>query len=227
MAALQCGQSCRQRHFPSFEMRPTMLTGFHSRGYLPHIKVEGATYFVTFRLADSLPRKVVAGLKERRDDLLRRTNAGSQESRDAARHQMFAWYAAEVDALLDKSAGDSWLRRPEIAAMVAGALRWFEGQRYQLFAWVVMPNHVHAVVRPFGNHALEAILHSWKSYTASEANRMLNRVGGPFWQRESYDHWVRGEADFSHFCRYTEDNPVKAGLCIRSEDWPWSSAHAK
>ena len=202
-----------------------MLSGFHSRGYLPHLKIEGATYFVTFRLADSLPRELVVRLKERRDDLWRRATLRTQDPIDDVQHQTFAWYAAEVDALLDKSVGELWLRRPEIASLVAQALRCFEGRRYQIHAWVVMPNHVHAVVRPLGSHALDAILHSWKSYTGNEANRRLNRRGAAFWQRESYDHWVRDEADLIHCCRYTEENPVKAGLCERPEDWRWSSAH--
>jgi REP element-mobilizing transposase RayT len=203
-----------------------MLSGFHSRGYLPHIKVEGATYFVTFRLADSLPREAITRLKERRDDLVRRADSSSWEPRDLERRQRFQHYAAEVDALLDQSTGEAWLRRSDVAALVAGALRHFEGGRYELYAWVIMPNHVHAVVRPMGSNALDAILHSWKSYTAREANRLLNRLGNPFWQSESYDHWIRDDADFNHCCRYTEDNPVKAGLSKRPEDWPWSSAHS-
>jgi len=87
-----------------------------------------------------------------------------------------------------------------------------------------MPNHIHTVVRPHGPHTLDAILHSWKSFTAREANRRLDRVGRPFWQHESYDHWIRDDADLPHCWRYTEDNPVKACLCGRAEDWLWSSA---
>jgi REP element-mobilizing transposase RayT len=202
-----------------------MLSGFHCRGYLPHLKVEGGTYFVTFRLADSLPRGTVARLRERRDELLRRVGASSRESCDSAYSQRFTEYTAEVDALLDRSMGEAWMRRPRIAAIVTRALQHFEGDRYQLHAWVVMPNHVHAVVRPMGNLALGAILHSWKSYTANEANRQLSRQGCLFWQSESYDHWIRDDADLVHCCRYTQDNPVKAGLSQRPEEWPWSSAH--
>ena len=75
-------------------------------------------------------------------------------------------------------------------------------------------------MRPHGPHTLDAILHSWKSFTATEANRELARAGRPFWQHESYDHWIRDDADFAHCCRYTEENPVKAGLCACAEDWP-------
>ena len=79
-----------------------------------------------------------------------------------------------------------------------------------------MPNHVHVVFRPIGNHQLAAILHSWKSYTANAANRILKRTGS-FWQREYYDHLIRNEEDFLRIVRYVMNNPVKAGL----RDWPW------
>jgi REP element-mobilizing transposase RayT len=196
-------------------------SGYHSRGYLPHIKVEGAAYFVTFRLADSLPRYVVTRLKEQRDDLLHRSHTAAN-SEDDLRRAVFAWYAAEVDSLLDRNLGVSWLRDERIAGLVAEALRHFAGHRHTLHAWCAMPNHVHVVIRPTALHTLDTILQSWKSYTAHAANRLLGRTG-PFWQRESYDHWIRDDADLTHCCRYTEENPVKAGLCKSASDWPWSS----
>ncbi len=198
--------------------------GYHHRGYLPHLKVSGAAYFVTFRLADSLPRDVVLRLKERREDLLRRAAEEDPNDLTQARRELFAWYAAEVDTTLDQHHGAAWLRQPVVAQLVFAALRHFDGSRYTLHAACVMPNHVHAVLRPLGTHALESILHSWKSFTAPKANRILGRVGHPFWQHESYDHWIRDDADFAHCVRYTEENPVKARLCARSADWPWSSA---
>ncbi len=199
--------------------------GVHSRGYLPHIKVSGAAYFVTFRLADSLPREVVLRLKEQRDDLLRRAAAGRQDQ-TATQRELHVWYATEVDSVLDCHSGAAWLSDPRVAQLVADALRHFDGDRYTLHAWCVMPNHVHAVVRPSGAYSLDVILHSWKSFTAHEGNRLLGR-DGEFWQPESYDHWIRDEADLTHCCRYTEDNPVKANLCAKTPEWPWSSAAKK
>ena len=196
--------------------------GIRSRGYLPHIKVAGAAYFVTFRLADSLPREVMLRLKEQRDDLLRRAVEAHQDQA-TTRRELHAWYAAEVDSILDQHTGAAWLREPRIANLVATALRHFENDRYTLHAWCVMPNHVHVVVRPLGAHTLDSILQSWKSYTAHEANKMLHR-DGPFWQPESYDHWIRDDADLHHCCRYTEENPLKAKLCGTPNDWRWSSA---
>lgn len=201
-------------------------TGYHSRGYLPHLKVNGGSYFVTFRLADSLPREVIIRLKENRDDLLRRAaeSAAAVSKAAAVPHRAFAVYAAEVDAVLDRHAGAAWLRDARLAGLVADALRHFADDRYVLPAWCVMPNHVHCVVRPLGDHTLDTLLHSWKSFTATAANRLLRRTGQPFWQHESYDHWIRDDADQARCIDYTEQNPVKAGLCAHAAEWPWSSA---
>jgi len=128
---------------------------------------------------------------------------------------------------LDSGAGECWLARPFIAKLVQNALLHFEGQRYELLAWCVMPNHVHSVLKPANNWSLEKILHSWKSFTASEANRFLERKGETFWQHESYDHMVRDENDLQHCVTYTEENPVKARLCKKPEDWLWSSARRR
>jgi REP element-mobilizing transposase RayT len=200
-----------------------MLNGYHHRGYLPHLKVEGAVYFVTFRLADSLPEAVVRRLKEQRDDPLRRATLFRGCGREATYPDLLTKYAEEVDSVLDESRGAAWLRDPQIATLVANALGRRQGTHYYLPAWCVMPNHVHAVVRPRGCVALEQILQSWKSATAHAANRLLGR-SGPFWQRESYDHWIRDEERLAHFIRYTEENPVKARLCDVPSQWPWSSA---
>ena len=146
-------------------------SGFHSRGYLPHLKVEGATYFVTFRLADSLPKEVVVRLKSQRAGMLRRSAHLGPEVSYQQQRPFFEWYASEIDTLLDRSIGETWLNRPSIAAIVAATLNHFAAARYKLAAWVVMPNHVHAVVQPLHSHTLEKILHSWKSYSAESGQR--------------------------------------------------------
>jgi putative DNA methylase len=87
-----------------------------------------------------------------------------------------------------------------------------------------MPNHVHVVVWPRPPETLSRLLHSWKSFTAKEANKLLERAGG-FWQSESYDHLIRDDADHARCVTYTINNPVSARLCARSEDWQWSSAY--
>jgi type I restriction enzyme R subunit/putative DNA methylase len=93
---------------------------------------------------------------------------------------------------------------------------------YELGAYVVMPNHVHLLVRPLVSP--DRLLRSLKGSTARAANLLLGRTGEPFWQKESYDHWVRDHAEFLRIRGYIEANPVKAGLVSRPEDFPWSSA---
>lgn len=121
--------------------------------------------------------------------------------------------------------GACWLKRDDIGGMVAHALHYFKDKRYELYAWVIMPNHLHIMVRPCCKWTLSSILHSWKSYTGKEANRILGREGEQFWQFESHDHLVRNEKAFYRIWEYTVNNPVKAGLCSKPEDWKFSSAY--
>jgi len=208
------------------ESRPShLVSGFHSRGKLPHLKREGSAYFVTFRLGDSLPHEVIENLKHERNVLLEQALAGRRPLTWHEQQQLFLWYSDRVEAYLDAGTGACWLKRPIIANLVAGALSFFDGERYDLLAWVVMPNHVHAVVLPWPEQVLSDILHSWKSYTANEANKILDQVGEIFWQSESYNHWIRDDDERARLCRYITLNPVKARLCERPEDWMWSSAH--
>ena len=206
-----------------FELRSTgirpesanpLRSGTHSRGYLPHVKRDGATYFVTFRLNDSLPREIMLKLQAARAERLR----AGQPLQEIERQ-----YFREVEKFLDRRSGECLLCKPEVAEVVVSALRHFEGTRYRLDAWVVMPNHVHAVLWPMPNHALSEILQSWKRFTAREINKLLGRVGQTFWQPESYDHWIRNDQEHVSCCRYTVNNPVKARLCSTPEEWPWSS----
>ena len=202
-----------------------MVAGFHSRGYLPHLKREGASYFVTFRLHGTLPGSLLLRLKQERENIIHQAEAAKRPLTRAEHDALFMWYVTKVDRILDEAQhGECFMARREIADLVAGALKYFESDRYHLHASVVMPNHVHAVVRPERNWTLSSILHSWKSYTSSEANKLLNRVGQRFWQKESFDHLCRDDDDRLRCIRYTLENPVKARLCKNREDWPWSSA---
>ena len=202
-----------------------LVSGLHSRGALPHLKREGASYFVTFRLAGTLPKAVLFRLKLERAALLRQAEAQNRPLTWQEQKQLFDWYAEKVDSYLDAGHGECCLRQEEIASLVAGAIRYFDGSRYVLRAWVVMPNHVHVVVHPEPPNTLSAILRSWKTFTAVRANRLLGREGATFWQSESYDHCCRDDQDVAHCCAYTLQNPVHAKLCPRAQDWPWSSAH--
>ena len=176
--------------------------GWNSRGYLPHLDAAAVSQHVTFRLHGSLPASVVDRLKADGDG---------------------AAYSSAVDEELDRGNGPVWLADPACAAIVADALRQFDGQRYDLLAWCVMPNHVHVLIRQVEGWPLGAIVKSWKSYTAKMINRRLER-SGPFWAADYFDRYTRDEAQLIGAVRYIEANPVMAGLCARPEDWPFSSA---
>ncbi len=202
-----------------------LISGLHFRGKLPHLKREDSVYFVMFRLGDSLPAHEVARLKHERQAVLEQARAARSPLSWHEEEQLLAWYCDKVEAVLDAGRGACWLSQPAVADLAAGAVQFFQGQRYELRAWVVMPNHVHVVVWPMPGHTLSEILHSWKSYTSKAANKLLHRVGELFWQSESFDHWVRDDEEHARLVAYVENNPVKAGLCARPEDWRWSSAH--
>ena len=202
-----------------------LASGFHSRGVLPHLKREGASYFVTFRLTGSLPRDVLLRLKAEREAIVAQAQAAKRPLTWHEQEELFRWYSTRVDKYLDAGHGDCWLAQPEIADLVAGALEFHAGQRFDLHAWVVMPNHVHAVLRARPDWTLSEILKSWTGFSAREANRVLKRTGTAFWQVESYDHLFRDDEDLHRCCHYTTMNPVNAGLCRQPENWKWSSTY--
>lgn len=200
-----------------------LVSGF--RGVLPHLKEEGAAYFVTFRQAGTLPKEVLLRFKQERDSILAQAEAAKRPLTWHEQEELFRWYSDRVDKYLDAGRGTCHLRDPALAGLVAGAIQYFEGQRYKLHAWAVMPNHAHVVVWPMSGHVLSDILHSWKSFTSHEINKRLKAKVVPFWQSESYDHLIRDAEDLYRCCRYTLMNPVNAGLCLRPEDWQWSNAY--
>ena len=174
---------------------------------MPHFDAPGLTQFVTFRLDDALP----ATRRAEWEALLRIED-------DRERRQ-------QLEAYLDRGFGECWLRRPEVARLVGDALRFVDGKRYRLEAWVVMPNHVHVLVEVW-QAPLSQLLHSWKRHTSSEANRLLGRRGR-FWEREYWDTLIGDEAHLARARRYVENNPVRAKLVRDSADWPWSSASGR
>ncbi len=184
--------------------------------YLPHWTQEHATYAVTFRLADSLPADLLRAWQEERRDIVKRAE---QQGRSLSAHEeerLAKLYSEKIEAYLDAGHGKCWLRDERIAAVVRDALFHFSGERYDLAVWCIMPNHVHAVVQPKGDHELSRIIQSWKSFSGSAANKLLGRTGA-FWQAESFDHLIRDEADLGNQIAYVLRNPEKAHL----GGWPW------
>jgi len=186
------------------------------RRRLPHWEVQEAVYFITFRLADSLPKHALQKLVSQRTDI---TATAAQMSRTLTaieRRKQGQLNSRRIERTLDSGGGECFLRKPAIARVVANALKEFDGSRYHLFAWSVMPNHVHVLFQTIGSTSLARILHSWKSYSAKAANQILGR-NGEFWQREYHDHLIRNMTEFDRALQYIVENPSKAGL----KNWPW------
>ena len=202
----------KSQHFQPFDAgAPT----HRFRLNLPHWQQADATYFVTFRLADSLPREAVQRwLDDRRVWLQARGLTSAEEVRklpESEQRRFSKHFIGRIERTLDECAGECVLRSPKIAQLVATALGFFHNQRYWLHRAVVMPNHVHALVTPAEGQRLDQIIHSWKSFTAKEINRLTGREG-QVWQAESYDHIVRNEDSLRALGEYIVANPEKAKL---------------
>jgi len=117
-----------------------------------------------------------------------------------------------------------FLSEPKCAESVEQALLHFDGERYRLLAWCVVPNHVHVVVEQIPG--LSKVAHAWKSFTAHEINRILGR-NGAVWMREYFDRFMRDNDHLSTTIAYVEQNPASAGYVERAADWRWSSARVR
>jgi putative transposase len=170
--------------------------------HLPHWQPRDATIFVTWRLHGSLPAH-------------KRVDRETLQSGKA-----FVRWDRALDAF---TSGPRWLNDGEIARMVCDALREGEqsGRLYDLLAFTVMPNHVHALLQP--RVELSKITRTIKGFTAFQANGVLGRRGQPFWQDESFDRWIRDATELHKTIRYIDENPVTAGLAAKAADWPWGS----
>lgn len=196
--------------------------------HLPHIQPEEATYFITFRLAGSLPVEVLEELRHKRDFFQKEVEKATHErEKEVLRKQFRMVYFVQFDnALNHGSSGPTWLRDHRVAEIVKEALHYRDGCEYNLLAHCIMPNHIHLIVEVGRNvfptaKPLYRILQSLKRHTAREVNLLLKR-NGSFWQDESYDHVIRDEVELERIIHYVLENPVKAGLVHSWEQWPWS-----
>ncbi len=214
-------------------------SSWHSRGYLPHFGSRTVIQHVTFQLADSLPKGVLDQLSQE----IMRLPAERQEAEKRKR----------VEEWMDAGHGDCALSDAVIAGAVQHALLCFDGQRYRMLAWVVMPNHVHALFQPLEGWTVAKIVASWKKFTARKifdqrrsrnadpgnANILIGEENPPIgkltlpassagaagvWHREYWDRHIRDENHFQQTVAYIHQNPVKAELVDWAEDWRWSSA---
>ncbi len=182
-------------------------SGWKSRGYLPHLDGHDVVQFITYRLADSLPRNFLTKLKAQLD----REDITEIE------------YHRRVERYLDLGLGPSYLGQQAVAAIIEENLLRFDGEKYSVLHWVLMPNHVHVLLKILNDHSLAKIMHSIKSYTANQANRVLDRTGS-FWSVEYYDRFIRDGSHYNNVVNYIHRNPVKAGLCVEPLDWEFGCA---
>lgn len=188
---------------PGFRgLRPDLpIKTYHRR--LPHWRQKGATYFVTFRLADSLPQAKLEQLRQWREQWER---THPEPRLDAAWKEFAREHFRLAEGWMDEGHGECVFRSQELAKILSDALLYFQGQRYLVSCFVVMPNHCHVVVRPDGERELEQILDSWKGYVAHEVNRRLGRRSS-LWQEESYDRIVRDDEHLFRVVQYIGRNP--------------------
>jgi len=201
---------------PGFQgLHPDKPVTMYERN-LPHWRQAGATYFVTFRLGDSLPQGKLRELERFRIEWERNhPPPRDSEALDELAREMFR----QIERWLDQGYGQCELKQPALADFITNAMHHFDGSRYELGAYVVMPNHVHLIVRPADakEDALELILKSWKQFSARKINA-ATRSRGTLWQQESFDRIIRDEDHLYRTLQYIGRNPDKAGL--RRESCP-------
>ena len=216
---------------------------------LPHIQPLGATFFITFRLAGSIPRSVLQQWKTENLHFLKSRNeirAAGQKQKHRELEWKRKWFRRFEETLDNAQIGPVWLKDDRIAKEVAASLHYRDGKVYRLEAYCIMANHVHVVFTPLPiqsegveqtaclpandndaqpnrlcYNSLSFIMQSLKGYTARKANQLLGR-SGRFWQHESHDHCVRNPNELKRIINYVLNNPVKAGLAEDWEKWQWS-----
>lgn len=184
-------------------MNARVPKGWHSRGYLPHFDSPERIQHVTFRTAASLPKTVAEAL--------------SPDAKARVR---------QIEEYLDRCEGERPLANPALARIVENAVRHFDGERFRLFAWVIMPNHVHVVLDVCARFSIGEVVRGWKAFSAAQINRATG-ASGAFWARDYFDRYLRDEDDLCRTVDYVERNPVAAGLVPAPEQWRWSSARAR
>jgi putative transposase len=194
----------------------------HTENRLPHWQQKGATYFVTFRLADSIPSQILGQWRDEREAWLRLHPQPWTLESELEHHRRFS---GAIERWLDEGHGACLLRRPDCAEIVAETLRHFEGERDLMISFAVLPNHVHALFVQNSEWPLEKLLCSWKGFTARQVNKLLGRSGS-FWQRDYFDRLIRNQEHLASCVRYIRRNPEKANLTA-NEFVLWESDIAK
>jgi REP element-mobilizing transposase RayT len=174
--------------------------------HLPHWRQDGATYFVTFRLADALPQQQQQFLRRLRAEWERTQPRSEEQWKTFAKE-----YANHVERWSDEGYGECWFRDRRWAQELIDRLLHFQNQRHFTSCYVIMPNHCHAIVQPFPPHELEELLQAAKSLVARSICRELG-TSRTLWQQESFDRIIRDEEHLWRVIQYIGNNPARAGL---------------
>jgi putative transposase len=185
-------------------MAQVQKPGWHSRGYLPHFDANPLVQHVVFRTKNSLPQ----------------TDIEMARSFDAPTSRRF------LDSQLDRNGFGCVFANPEMAKIMQDGLLHFDADRYDLQAWCIMPNHIHVLLVTEPTHLLGQIVKTWKSQATRSINKACNTTDAVF-ARDYFDRYMRTSSQMSATIGYIEQNSVKAGLCLQSDQWPWSSAAAR
>lgn len=186
---------------------------WRSRGYIPHFDQPDLIQSITFRLCDAVSDALIAQWK---NELAWAEKTPANDPRQIV-------LRSRIEKYEDIGYGACWLRNKQIASLAECALLHFDGKRYRIIAWCILPNPIHVIIETREGYPLSGLVHSWKSYIAHEANKLLHR-SGKFWFREYHDRYIREDDHLTSAIEYVENNPVKAGLASIKEEWRWSSA---
>ncbi len=179
-----------------------------TRNHLPHWQQEGATYFVTWRLKDSIPQALMEEWNRERAGWMKLNPPPWTDEREAEFHRRFS---TRIDRMMDEGHGECFLRNADCRDVLMESLRMFEGERFLMHSWVAMPNHVHALFSLPEGGKLETVVGGWKGNTAKGMNAVLGRKGA-LWQKDYFDRMVRDWDHMFNVARYIRRNPVKAGI---------------
>ncbi|MCC5838916.1 MAG: transposase [Opitutales bacterium] len=179
-----------------------------TRNHLPHWQQEEATYFVTWRLKDSIPQALMESWRQDREEWVRLHPEPWTEEQTMEYHSLFS---TRMDALMDEGYGECVLRQEACREILAASLGMFDGERFLMHSWVAMPNHVHALFSMAKGRKLEKVVGGWKGYSAKDINVLLERTGA-LWQKDYFDRMVRDWDHLFRVARYIRRNPVKAKL---------------
>jgi putative transposase len=185
----------------------------YTENLLPHWQQKGATYFITFRLADSVPANLRTQWDDERESWLRIHPEPWNAKIEQEYHRRFS---AAIERWLDAGYGSCILRQSNCARIVFHALKHFDGKRLVLISAVIMPNHVHALLVQNSKYPLEDLLRSWKTFSARAINRLRGR-SGTLWQRSYFDRLLRDEKHFQNCVRYIRRNPQK--VCLNAGEY--------